>query len=220
MKASELLTPDFPFLAPEDSISRAKKLFKDNQVNHLAVVASNQIEGILSSEVMLEDINLKGTINDLRDDFVRAQVLKDQHGLDIFEVVSKLELSSVPVSDEENHYIGTITTQDLLYNLSSLYSFRHIGGIIVLSIGIRDYNLTEISRIVETNNAKIILMYMDMDESNSNIKITLKVDTLDISHIVATFERFKYTIDFQQPNIQSRDEMQERYALLMKMLDI
>ena len=220
MIAGELLTPDFPYLAPEDSLEKARQLFSDNFVSHLAVVGSQQIEGILPLDTIPQDLDFEGTIADLKQDFIRAQVLADQHGLDIFEVVSKLELTSVPVSDKENKYIGTIATRDLLYNLSSLYAFRHIGGIIVLSMGLRDYNLSEISRIVESNNGKIVLMYMDSDESTGAIKVTLKLDTLDISRIIATFERFKYTVDFQQPSVYTRDETQERYELLMKMLDL
>ena len=220
MTAEELLTPDFPFLAPSDSVKKARQIFSDNCINHLAVVGQQQVEGILPIDVMPSELDFEGTIADLRNDFIRAQVLKDQHGLDIFEVVSKLELSCVPVSDAQNNYIGTITTQDLLYSLSSLYAFRHIGGIIVLSMGLRDYNLSEISRIVESNNGKIVLMYKDSDESTGTIHVTLKLDTLDISRIIATFDRFKYKVDFQQPSMESRNEIHERYELLMKMLDL
>jgi acetoin utilization protein AcuB len=220
MIASELLSPNFPFLSPKDSIKRARKLFSDNFVSHLAVVSQQQIEGILSAEVIPEEKDFKGTIADLKDDFIRAQVLREQHGLEIFEVMAKLELSSVPVSDEHNNYLGTITTQDLLYTLSNYYSFKHIGGLIVLSMGLRDYNLSEISRIVESNNAKILLMYMDLDEANSTIQVTLKINSLDISRILATFERFKYIVEFHQPNNESKDDMQERYDMLMKMLDL
>jgi hypothetical protein len=104
--------------------------------------------------------------------------------------------------------------------LSEYYSFKQAGGIIDLSVGIRDYNLSEISRIVESNNAKILILYLDTDEENALFKITLKIDTLDLSHILATFERFKYAVTYFYPATEQKEELKDRYDLLMKMFDI
>ncbi len=219
MIAIQLITPDFPFLDLNDSVAKARLVFSEQFVNHLAVVSNYQLQGILPLEA-IADPDLNGNLADFKDDFIKSQIFTDQHGLDIFEMIAKLELSVIPVTDLENNYKGSITAQDLLYNLSSIYAFRHYGGIIVLSMGLRDYNLSEISRIVESNNGKIVFMCMDSDENTGTITLTLKLDTLDISRIIATFERFKYKVDFQQPPLNAHNDIQERYELLMKMLDL
>lgn len=64
------------------------------------------------------------------------------------------------------------------------------------------------------------MLYLDTDNENNLIKMTLKVNTLDLSHILATFERYKYTVDFFHPSAQQKDELRERYDLLMKLFDI
>lgn len=221
MLATELITADFPYLKADDPIKKAIQLCIDNCICHLAVVGKNkQVIGILPAEILLgiEDRNIK--VEDLREDFIHMYAYKAHHGLDVFELISRMELTSIPVIDENSSYIGTIVTQNLLNTLGNYYSFKQPGGIFVLSLGIRDYNLSEISRIVESNNAKILLLYMNIDEQNATIKLTIKINTLDVERIVATFERFNYTIDYYQPADVRKDAMQERYDLLMKLFDI
>jgi hypothetical protein len=54
----------------------------------------------------------------------------------------------------------------------------------------------------------------------SKIKLTLKINKPDLSHIGASIERFGYKIigRFQELEIKSSD--QERYDMLMKYLNI
>jgi CBS domain-containing protein len=220
MIAGELIAQGFPFLTPEDTVEHARQLFMDTCVCHLAVVSPEKIEGILPADVVWSSDEDDLPVQSFRDDFIHAAATSDMHGLGVFEIVSQMELSVLPVADEHFQYVGTVTTEDLLYRLGSYHSFRQPGGIIRLSVGIKDYNLSEIARIVETNNAKVILLYMDIDEGAGLYHITIKVNTLDISRLVATFERFKYAIAYHFPADMRRDEMQERYDFLMKLFDL
>ena len=70
-------------------------------------------------------------------------------------------------------------------------------------------------------NAKILSSCVTSDYMDaSRIKLTLKVNQPDISHISASIERFGYKVigKFQEIEIKSND--QDRYDMLMKYLDI
>jgi predicted transcriptional regulator len=220
MQAQELLTDDVPLLTPEDKLFKAVDIFLDRCICHIPIVKDGILEGILPVDFLMDTIDKDVSISDFRSDWINAFAFSGQHGLDVFEIISRYELTALPVVDENKQYIGTIITQTLMSRLSGYYSFRQIGGIIVLNVGARDYDLSEISRIVESNGAKILILYMDTDEENGQFKVTIKVNTLDLSHILATFERFKYTIDYYHPSGMQRDELQERYGLLMKLFDL
>jgi hypothetical protein len=90
----------------------------------------------------------------------------------------------------------------------------------VLRIGVHDYNLNEISQIVVGNNGRIIMLYLDMDEATETYILTLKLDTLNLAPILATFERYKYTVSYYQPSGSEKDDLRDRYELLMKLFDI
>jgi hypothetical protein len=96
------------------------------------------------------------------------------------------------------------------------------GGILVLSMDLIDYSLSEICRYVEENNAKVISSIMIEDPMDKGkIKITLKINQLDLSRIVATLERFNYRVigRYQETNTANSGE-QDRLDLLLKYLDI
>jgi acetoin utilization protein AcuB len=220
MLASELLTNDFPVVQPSDPLRKAVDVFLDQCICHVPVISENGLEGILPIDLIMDVSDQGKLISDYKDDYINAFVYKDQHGLDVFELMAKNEITAIPVLDEAHQYLGVITSSNLMSTLSNYYSFRQVGGIIVLNVGMRDYDLSEISRIVESNNAKVLILYMDTDEDNAMYKITIKVNTLDLDRILATFERFKYVIDYSHPNTQQKDELKDRYDLLMKLFDL
>ena len=90
-----------------------------------------------------------------------------------------------------------------------------------LEVNQNDYSLSEISRLVESNGAKILSSIVNNDIFDANrIKLTLKINKTDLSSIVATFERFEYKIiaKFEDSEMESSDK--ERLDILFKYLDI
>ncbi|RYD82461.1 MAG: CBS domain-containing protein [Sphingobacteriales bacterium] len=220
MLASELLTDTLPVLSLQDPLSKAVNFYLDSAVCHLPVVAEGTLQGILPTDLLINIPDKHQLIGAFRDDFVNAFVFPDQHGLDVFELIAKLSLTSIPVIDDQRNYLGSVITEDLLTRLSNYYSFKHVGGIIVLRLGFRDYNLSEIAHIVSGNNARILMLYLDADEENEQYRLTIKLDTLNLSSIVATFERYKYIVDFYRPTGIEKEELDDKYALLMKLFDL
>jgi hypothetical protein len=95
------------------------------------------------------------------------------------------------------------------------------GGILVLSMDLVDYSLAEISRYIEENNAKVISSTMIEDPMDKGrIKLTLKINQLDLARIVATLERFGYRViaHYQANRVESNDK--ERIDMLMRYLNI
>ena len=48
------------------------------------------------------------------------------------------------------------------------------GGIIVLEVVDRDYSLSQIAQIVESNNVKILSMYITSSPGSTQLEVTLK----------------------------------------------
>ncbi|MGZ5244081.1 MAG: CBS domain-containing protein [Bacteroidia bacterium] len=220
MQASELLSDTLPVLSLQDPLEKAVDFYLDSAVCHLPVVENGTLQGILPTDLLVNTPDKGQLIGTFREDFINAFVFPDQHGMDVFELIAKLSLTSIPVVDEQRQYLGSVITEDLLLRLSNFYSFKQLGGIIVLRLGFRDYNLSEIAHIVSGNDARILMLYLDADEEQQQYRLTIKLDTLNLAPVIATFERYKYIIDYYRPMGYEKDDLDDRYGLLMKLFDL
>jgi hypothetical protein len=83
----------------------------------------------------------------------------------------------------------------------------------------KDYSMSEIAQIVESNNLKILSAYItDVDEKN-NIKLTLKLNKIDIAAVIQTFERYKYNVAASYNYSENTDNLSDRFDSLMRYLN-
>ena len=68
------------------------------------------------------------------------------------------------------------------------------GSVIVLEIWPQDYALSEIARLVESNNAHLLSLLSHHDITTGRTRIVLKIDLEDASPVIRSFERFDYTV--------------------------
>jgi CBS domain-containing protein len=126
----------------------------------------------------------------------------------------------VAVLDEGRNFVGVITISDTLTAFARS-SMQEPGGILVLLMDERDYSLSEVSRLVESNDAKILSSYVCTDKVDaSRIKLTIKINRNDLSRIIATFERFSYNIVAKFHHTQGNEDDKERIDLLLRYLNM
>jgi hypothetical protein len=75
--------------------------------------------------------------------------------------------------------------------------------------------------VVESENAKILSSFISNDPlDDSKIKVTIKIDQLELRHIKATLERFGYKVIDQYQEEEEISSEQDRLGNLMRFLDI
>ena len=94
------------------------------------------------------------------------------------------------------------------------------GGIIVLEMEKVSFSFTEISKLVETNDAQIIQLNTYSDASSGNFYITLRINKAEISDIVATFQRYEYQVKYYFGEELYENELRNNYDHLMNYLNI
>jgi len=109
----------------------------------------------------------------------------------------------------------------VLQYFSKLTAVEKDGGIIVLEINQNDYSLTEIAQIIESNDAKILSLYVKSHYDSMKMNITIKVNVTDITAIIQTFNRYNYIVkaSFMESDKQN-DIFDSRYRSFMKYLSI
>lgn len=221
MTAAELISDSITFVKMDYSGERILTLMNVFQVKHLPVIDDDfNLLGLVSDDDILIR-SFDEPLSSFNLELQQLHVSSEQHIFDIIHLLSKNDISLVPVLDE-NKYIGSIRKQDVISFLGNSFSFSFPGSIIELWIQKRSYSLTEISRIVESEHAKILSVFIaDNDNESNRIKVILKINKQDISQIIAAFERYEYEINASYTEVNEYDDfLKERYDSLMRYLNI
>lgn len=220
MTAESIVNLTIPFLKLTDTVKTALDLFNLHKLTYLPVVEDKSFLGLISDIELLEEAGNR-KINTFTLIKIDAFVHEGQHILEIFRLMNLHETSLISVLNSSSEYIGCISHADIVNYLSTLSYIKAPGGIIVLSVDHNQYSLAEISRIVESNDMKILGAYVtDNPENGFETFVTIKINKTDLTRLIASFERYSYKIvaDFHESAFQNYDA--ERLELLFKYLNI
>lgn len=220
MTAKYLVTNLIPPLKTSDTGEQAITWMQEFNVHHLPIVNNEQFLGLISEDDILDMNDLFVPIGNHPLSLFRPFVHEHAHIYEVIKVCCDLGLSIIPVVDEQENYVGVITLQSLVQHFGTLSSIRENGGIVELEVNKNDYSLSEIARIVESNNALILSNYLTSLPDTAKILITLKLNVSDLKHIIATFERFNYKITAFYQETEYYEQLKERYDSLMNYLNI
>ena len=193
-------------------------LMDELRVNDLPVVENGFFLGLANESDFLNAEVYQGEIQ-AELDLLNVSVLPDSHVLDVLKVVSENDVTVIPVVDEGNNYLGSITSADLLDHLAEMLGVMREGGIIVLQVFERDHSIQQIARIIEENNAKILSLSV-VAVSEGNLEIHIKIDLPDLNPILQSLERFNYNVLSKFQASQYDDELKDRYNELMRYLNM
>lgn len=194
MLAKELISDVVPALKTSDSGVKALYWMDIFRISHLPIVNNTEFLGLISDADIYDMNSPDEPIGNHYLSLFSPYVEENQHVYEAIELVSKLQLSVVPVIDQNKNYLGMITSQRLMQYMGDLYAVKNPGGIIILDLNANDYSLTQIAQIVEGNDAKILSLYITSPPDSTKLELTLKINRIDLTSIIQTFVRFDYTI--------------------------
>ncbi len=198
----------------------ALDMMNDFHVRHLPVVKDSVLLGLITEQDILE-FNLDDTLESYQIPFSRPSVSPNNHLYEILRLMADFKLTVVPVTDAEDKYIGAIAQEDLILELGNMGSFTVPGSIIVLEMHRRDYSLARISSIIEQENVQVISTFITSDLQSDQAEVTLKVNSKDIRHILASLERFGYAVKASFHESEFIDDvLKDRYEALMMYLNV
>jgi len=204
-------------LSSVNSAEKGKKALNSMdvyRVSHIPVVNGSKYMGLVSDK-LIYDLNI------LEVPMNTSHVHKGQHIFEIAILMYKLKLSVLPVLDNDHYYLGAITLYDLARRFAKLFSLQEIGGVIVLEMNVNDYSLAEISRIVESNDIKILSSFMDRKPGGNVLDVILKLDKDDLSTLIQTFMRYDYHVkEVYMDQSELGDLYKDRFEQFMKFMNI
>ena len=221
MLAATLINPMIPVLKLTDSVSTALDWMDEFRTKQLVVSDSGFYKGIVSEDILFDipdATELLGRVIIQHQDIFASE---DQHPYELLRLVNQFGLLIIPVVHDDKTIAGSILVSDLIESFVNELGVQEKGAVIVLKVAERDYSLSEVSRLIESNGTKILSSYYSSSESAhpvSESKLTLKLNRTHITPIIATLERFGYDIEEAHANDPIESVDQERLDMLLRYL--
>ncbi len=195
MLVKDFITKEIPVLKSFDTGDYALTLMDDYKLKHLPVVSDDSFyyKGIISEKELLSysDLSVKiGNIYLAESPSVRLET----HLLEVLALITRNKLSLLPVISDRDIYEGVVTRERLVDVCADFCQADAPGSTIILEVSPTDYSVTDIARIIESNNAHILSLQTHPEDTNGQLLITLKIDAEDASAVIRSFERFNYTV--------------------------
>ncbi|WP_016988078.1 CBS domain-containing protein [Flavobacterium sp. ACAM 123] len=218
MEITNYITTDYKAIDSQETIATVKDFFDDLTFSHFPVVEDGIYIGSISSEDIENFDNDKKVIDykyTLAGFFTRA----DSIWLEVLEVFAKNHTNLIPVLDEKNSYIGYYEIDDIMSFFHQTPFLKEQGRIIKVKKGMLDYSMSQITQIVESNNGKLLGLFISESNVNS-IEVTMKISLGAINEIIQSFRRYNYEIISEHPEDNYINSLKERSDYLDKYLNM
>lgn len=221
MLAKDIISENVPPLKIKDTGDKAIEWMYEFKLTHLPLVENKKYMGLVSEDDILDFNNTHEQLGKFLKNLYKPFVKDTEHIYEVLRVAAGLKSTIIPVVDSKQNYLGLITLQSLLFNFAKMTAISEPGGVIILELNNKtDYVLSDIARIVESNGAHILSLYFNVDSDSGKHAVTLKVDSTEIKHIVATFERYEYSVKAYFQESDMGEIIKDRYDSLMNYLNI
>ena len=217
MNITEYILNDFNPLDINSTIESAKKLCNELLISHIPIVENGKLIGCFSqSDIQtIEDPTLK--IDQYLELLIQFNSTPSTTTLELFSVFATYDSNIIPVTIE-NNYIGYYELSDILDVFSSSPFLATQGSIVLVQKNKREFTMSEISQIIESNNGTLLGAYQS-EIKDDTVIITLKITSQEVNEIIQTFRRYNYTIISNHSEDIYMEELKDRAAYLQKYLN-
>jgi CBS domain-containing protein len=216
----EIISASVPSLSPNDPVYQALDLMSDFHVSNLAIVADDKLIGIISENDLLNVVDEATPLSQLENVFSKVAVHSNAHFIEAVQKINEFNLSVIPVVDKDDEYLGSITASDLLQQLGKLAGISEPGGVIVLEMEQTNFSFSELSKLVETNDAQITQLNSYTDPQSKIFYVTMKLNKFEIADVIATFQRYDYHVKYSFGEELYENDLRSNYDHLMNYLNI
>ncbi|RLD26534.1 MAG: acetoin utilization protein acuB [Bacteroidetes bacterium] len=218
MPLRDYIINDIKPLNVNDNIKEAQLLFNQLTYSHIPITKDDIYIGCLS-ETDAHCFESNKSLSEFLFTIEGFYVRSNAPWLDVLETFAQNNSNIMPILNEKNIYLGYYELNDIISLFNQTPFFAEPGGILIVEKGLNDYSFSEISQIVESNNAKLLGAFISKIE-NDVVQVTIKIGSFGLNDIIQTFRRYSYNIisgheeDLFIQNLKERSDYLKKYLNL------
>jgi acetoin utilization protein AcuB len=218
MLLRSLIKDTIPPLKITDTGERARAWMEEFRLSHLPVIDGTNYLGIISETDVAGLSDKSQYLGHYALPFERVFLTDEQHVYDAVKFITNYNYTIIPVLDKDEQYAGLITVMDIIESFAQLFAVQAPGGIIQLEVNQHDYKLSEIAQLIEANDAIIMSLSANPLPDHSKVEVTVKVNRIDLTRILAAFYRYNYVVKAFYHQSEFSEDLQSRYDSFMNYL--
>lgn len=220
MQIQDLNYAGYPWVQHTESVATALAMMEDEQLSHLPVVEGTTYQGLVSREALYEVSDDSIALDQLGWPLPRPSVKPTDHFLAAVQVMGEQGLSLVPVITEQQELLATISALELTTTIGKFLGLQAGGALLVLEKEAQHYTASEVAKLVESNDAQLLQLNTTVNAQTGHIQITIRLNKYEVSDVIATFQRYDYTVRFYVGEEQYANELKSNYDHLIHYLKI
>lgn len=218
MNINDLIINDVTPLSITDNVRRAQSIFSQMTYSHIPVMDENLYVGCMA-ETDAHCFEPEQGMADIKYSLESFYVDINMHWLEVLKTFAQKHANIMPVLDQDKKYLGYYELNDIMEYFIEAPFLYESGNVIVVSKGSTDYSFSEITQIVESNDAKIYGCFVSAHRDHFT-EITIKISGTNLNAILQTFRRYSYEIVSSIEDDSYLDALKERSDYLDKYLNI
>ena len=217
MNLNELIINDIKPVEINQKIRLIQQLFNNLTYSHIPICLGEEFIGCIS-ENDIHCFESELTIKDCQYAVELFSVNNTTNWLDVLEAFAQNSTNVMPVL-QEGKYIGYYELKDIISLFDQTPFFYEPGAVLIVRKEVKEYSFSEISQIVESNNAKVLGVFLSKFE-NDTAEITVKINNTGLTDIIQTFIRYGYEVVAGHEEESYVQDLKDRSDYLKKYLDI
>ena len=220
MYIGEIISNFYAEVNPQDTVAQVLHRINEFHFHQLPIVDEGDFIGLVREEDLLEEEDESKAIAAITRTSPFVYVYDYQHVYDGLQMMAIHDYDILPVVDKDHKYLGIVSQKEILKALNHTLANNEAGAVIVLEMDSRDYTLSQVSHIIESENTRILSIASSQLPDSDRIEMTIKVNKNNIAAIVASLWRFDYVVKATFNDGSDKNDIQDRYNLLMNYLDL
>lgn len=220
MTTAQLIDNLIPAIQKSATVAEALALVENNNLSHLPVLDGEKFDGFISEAELLEVRDSDKLLSDLSYSSIPQSINANVHFLKAAQFCNLYHANIVPVINDEGEFLGSVPAMNLLKELGNLCGADGVGALIILEAEQSKFSVSEINSIVESDGATIQHLNVNALLPSTLVRITLQLNKREVSTIIASFERYEYSVVYYIGEEIFENDISVNYQNLMNYLDM
>ncbi|MEY2923867.1 MAG: hypothetical protein RLZZ337_407 [Bacteroidota bacterium] len=207
-------------LAPAEqnaSVSDCINLMMNNLCFELPVTKDGKLYGTVDLDECIHTEDL--TIENITDSGY-ASVHFNTHLFDVLRVFNESKANVVCVLGHEFEWVGMLTKTNVIEAIAHSLTIDQVGAVLIVEMASHQYSSSEICRIIESEGAQLLGLWITNEKNSSRIRASLKLNIQHAERVILSLQRFNYEVIATFGDDDYKENVERRFQSLLKYLDI